>query len=305
MKASFLSCRQIDASFVDEKILKLLSASIQTYKMSADRITKNRCCRLLSEALLIISIAKHLYGKDQMEQVIIELKNLFISGPSELQKCKPALASFMSGLGHMEMAECEESVKTCAAWQLYHMLLREKHWALIHLAISAFGYFAARTSCNQLWRFVPSDASLSFDPESGTNTDEERFMSELKVFLEKEMALPTKAVSSSVQFELIIRDGFILKEQFLKNSSPVVEEAPQCKTMDVGGEELSNKKRKLPDGFSRGMELLRSGLKVMGDGLSSWQQDYHDCADLDDKVLTQFSRLEDMVNHLAGLADSG
>jgi len=277
--------------------------------MSADKIIKNHCCRLLSEALVIISTAKHLYGHDQMEEVIIELKNMFISGPnsgaSELQKCKPALASFMSGLGHMEMAECEESVKIYTVWQLYHMLLREKHWALIHLALSAFGYFAARTSCNQLWRFVPSDASLSFDLESGTNVAEERFMSELKVFLEKEMALPTTAVSSAEQFELIVSDGVILKQQFLNNSSPVVEEALRRETMDVGGEEPSKKKRKLPDSFSRGVKLLQNGLKVMGDGLSLWRQDHHDYDHLDDKILSQFSCLEDMINHLVCLADGG
>lgn len=300
---SALQSMQIDASCVDKKTLKFLLATIQTYKRSTDRVIKNHCCRLLSEALGIISTAKHLYSNDQIEQVITELENMFISGPtkreSELHKCKPALASFMASMGHMEMPECEESVKTCTVWQLYHMLLSERHWALIHLAISAFGYFAARTSCNQLWRFVPPNAALSFDPESGNkNANEERFMSELKVFLEKEMALPAAAASSSEQLDMVFKDGLILKEQFQKNSYV------GCEALESGGEEVSNKRRKLPDGFSRGMELLQNGLKVMGDGLSLWKEDEHDYAELDDKILTEFSCLEDMVKNLVGLADS-
>ncbi|GJX13631.1 hypothetical protein Tco_0205389 [Tanacetum coccineum] len=53
---------------------------------------------------------------------------------------------------------------------------------------TAFGYFSARTGCNELWRFVPPDAALSYDLESGVDVNDERFMSEFKVFFEKEVA---------------------------------------------------------------------------------------------------------------------
>ncbi|XP_021762635.1 uncharacterized protein LOC110727378 [Chenopodium quinoa] len=305
--SSALQSMQIDPSGIDRKTLKFLSVVLQTYKRSADRITKNHCCRLLSEALGIISTAKHLYGNDQMEDIIIELENMFISvptgGESELQKCKTALASFMSSLGHMEMAESDDNEKTKAVLHLYHMLLRERHWALLHLAVSAFGYFAARTSCHQLWRFVPADAALSYDLKTGTNANEERFMSELKVFLEKELALPAATASTSEQLQLVLKDGLILREKFQKDSY-LNEDATGYESMVLGHENLSNKRRKLPDGFSRGMELMQNGLRTMKNGLSMWQKDQPNSIEVDDKILTQFSRLEEMVNHLAGLADS-
>ncbi|KAH9614588.1 hypothetical protein KSS87_021552, partial [Heliosperma pusillum] len=152
---SALQSMQIDASGLDNKTIKFLLAAVQTYRDSKDSVIKSYCCNFVCEALEIISRAKHLYVDDQMESLIIELQQMFIPEPSgtesELQKCKPGLASFMSSLAHMEMVECDGSVKTSAIWQLYHMLLRERHWALIHLAISAFGYFAAHTSCTELW----------------------------------------------------------------------------------------------------------------------------------------------------------
>ncbi|XP_021838915.1 uncharacterized protein [Spinacia oleracea] len=305
---SALQSMQIDASGIDRKTLKFLLVVLQTYKKSTDRITKNNCCRLLSEALGIISTAKHLYGNDQMEDIIIELKNMFISGPtggeSELQKCKSALASFMSSLGHMEMAENEENEKTSAVLHLYHMLLRERHWALIHLAISAFGYFAARTSCRQLWRFVPPDAALSYDGNTGTDINEEKFMSELKVILEKEAALPAATASTTEQLQLVLKDGLILRELFQKDSHLSID-AMECDIKVTRRENISNKRRKLPDGFCRGMELLQNGLKTMKDGLSLCQQDQPDSIEVDDKILIQFSHLEDMVNRLVGLADDG
>ncbi|CAO2831934.1 unnamed protein product [Amaranthus hypochondriacus] len=305
---SALQSMQIEASGIDKNTMKLLLYVVQTYKRSTDSVTKNLCCRLLSEALGIISTAKHLYSNGQMEDIVTELENLFISGPIskeyELHKCKPALASFMSSLGHMKLVENEENVKTSAVCQLFHMLLRERHWALIHLAVSAFGYFAARTSCIELWRFVPSDAALSFDVKSGTKADFGWFMSELKVFLDKETALPTATASCLEQFEFVLKDGVILKELFLKNSD-VNMDASQCEIMEVDHVNLPNKKRKLPDSFTSGIELLQNGLKLIGDGLSVWHQDHPDNAELDDKIRIQLSRLDDMVNHLAGFAGCG
>ncbi|KAF3784512.1 Formin-like protein 5, partial [Nymphaea thermarum] len=58
--------------------------------------------------------------------------------------------------------------------------VRERHWALPHLALSALGYVSAQTSCNQLWRFVLQDAALSFVKDIGMRAPKERFMSEFK-----------------------------------------------------------------------------------------------------------------------------
>ncbi|XP_057958263.1 uncharacterized protein LOC131151089 isoform X2 [Malania oleifera] len=295
---------QMSTADIDMKTLKFLVAIIQKYRKSVDHQRKEHYHKLLSETLRIISNTKHLYASDEMEEVILELQKLFISGgaasDTRLHHCKPGLASFMAGLGHMELAETETSLKSSAVWDLYHMLLMERHWALVHLAATAFGYFAARTSCNQLWRFVPQNAALSFDLD-GNEAKEERFMFELKAFLEKEKAICTTTPSSE-ELGLLVKEGLMLKDmvQNINIDLDVTE------GMELDGDNQANKRRKLPDGISRGVELLQSGLKVIGDGLSLWQPHHFDSTELHDKFLTQFSRLEEMIDHLINnLAGSG
>ncbi|KAK7308874.1 hypothetical protein RJT34_05179 [Clitoria ternatea] len=48
-------------------------------------------------------------------------------------------------------------------------------------------------------------------------------------------------------------------------------EREKCDRMEVNDKNQSNKKRKPPDGISRGVEMLKRGLKIIGDGLSLWQ----------------------------------
>ncbi|CAI0380373.1 unnamed protein product [Linum tenue] len=149
----------------------------------------------------IINIIQNLkHPKDEMEK-FIELHGLFISGPTAsdscLYQCKPHLALFMGGLADVQMSESNDCKKTTAVWDLYHMLLKEQHWALVHLVIPSFGYFATHTSCNQLWRFFPQNAALSYDVMSASEVSEQRFMSELKAFLEKEVAVLATVSASS------------------------------------------------------------------------------------------------------------
>ncbi|CAN4120694.1 unnamed protein product [Withania somnifera] len=302
-----LQFRLISMSDADMmKTIKFLVAIIHKYRDCSDVKIKDKYRRLLSETLGIISNMKHLYTSNEMEEVILALQNLFISGPAldgKSFQCKPNLSSFMAGLGHFELDDREDNAVSSAVWELYHMLLRERHWALVHLAISAFGYFAARTTCNHLWRYVPQDAALSFDLETGKEADEERFMSELKAFLEKETACPKiKPCLNTVNMFAI--DGQMLKESYRKvkdvDPKPMV-----CEPMEVDDEKLHNRKRKFPDRVTKGVELLRDGVKVMGDALSEWQHNQLDSTDIRDKFLTHFSHLEDVVTHLVSLADSG
>uniref|UniRef100_A0A2P2Q2M3 Uncharacterized protein n=1 Tax=Rhizophora mucronata TaxID=61149 RepID=A0A2P2Q2M3_RHIMU len=296
-----LQSQQISISDVDIKTLKFLVAIIHKFRKSVDEQLRDHYHKLISETLAIISNVRNLYESDEMEEVILELKNLFISGSAasdtQLCLCKPYLALFMGGLGDMKMSENNDCAKSSAVWELYHMLFRERHWALVHLAIATFGYFAARTSCNQLWRFVPHDAALSYDLISGNEASEERFMSELKAFLEKEMAL-TSITPSSEQLELLVKEGMLLKKMIQKIESVNVETL-DSESMEIDVENQSNKRRKLPDGIGKGMELLQSGLKVIGDGLSQWQQNNLESSELHEKLLAHFSRLEDAVGHLA------
>ncbi|KAH6786814.1 hypothetical protein C2S52_006366, partial [Perilla frutescens var. hirtella] len=298
-----LQSLQVSVSDTDMKTVKFLIAIIRKYKTSSDNAIKDDYRRLIGELLGIISSIKHLYSSDEMEEVILELQNLFISRPalsdSQLFLCKPNLASFMAGLGHMKLADSDDSARSSAAWELYHMLLRERHWAFVHLAITAFGYFAAHNSCNELWRFLPQDAALSFDLESGNETDQERFMSELKAVLEKDMACPTIQASTD-RIAMLVKEGQVLKEivRYYVKCDP---EVTLCDMMDVENEKQPNKKRKFPDGISRGVELLQSGLKIMVDGLSDWQQNQPDSTEVRDKFLTHFCCLEDVITHLATL----
>lgn len=171
----------------------------------------------------------------------------------------------------MEISETEECTKSSPLQGLYHMLLKERHWALAHLAISSFGYFAARTSSNHLWRFVPDNAALSYDLVGGNKGSEERFMREFKAFLEKEMALP-EITPSSEQLLLLQEEAALLKEAVRKNTQTLVTEEMVCEVMEMEPEQLSSKRRKMPDGISKGVELLWSGFKVIGEGPSHWQK---------------------------------
>lgn len=307
MTKFLLSCSHISASDTDIKTLKFTVDVIHGYRGAVDSFMKDRYCKLLSETLGIISNLKHLYASDQMEEVILELQNLFVTSASasdtRLNQCKPDLAFFMAGLGHMEIVESEGTAKSSAVWELYHMLLRERHWALVHLVITAFGYFAARTSCNQLWRFVPQDAALSFNIETGSEPSEERFMSELKSFLEKEVAL-LMATPCADQLGLLVKEGLMLKETVKKISNNNRVDFGSV-IMEVNGENQAKKKRKLPDGISEGMALLQSGVKVIVDGLSLWRQDHYGSRELQEKFSTHLSQLEDVIAYMVDLADSG
>ncbi|KAK9907006.1 hypothetical protein M0R45_002503 [Rubus argutus] len=285
-----LQSLQISTSDMNVKTLKFLVAIIHNYRVCADKLMKDQHCNLLSETLGIISNMKHLYASLEMEKVISELENLFISGPAvsdtRLYECKPHLALFMAGLAHMDIKETDESSKISALWDLYHMLLGDRHWAFIHLAITAFGYFSARTNCNKLWRFVPQNAALSYDLASGNEASLERFTSEFKVFLEKETALLTITPSSD---ENVKTWKLMVKKQ----------------ATGINSGEQSNRKRKFPDGIERGMELLQSSMKVIVDSISQLQQnDQPSSNELLDKFLTTFSCLEDDIAQLVGLAGS-
>ncbi|XP_026664588.2 uncharacterized protein LOC103717938 isoform X1 [Phoenix dactylifera] len=303
--SSALRCCHIkNSDLIDEKktlkVLKFMLSVIHGYKSAIDAV-KDHYARLLGMTLDIISNMKHLFGSDEFAKVILELHTIFASGSADadsfLYQCKPSLASFMAGLSHMEIAEGEGSALCSAIWELYHVLLRERHWAFIHLAIASFGYFAARTSCTQLWRFVPHDAALSYNTDTGNETNEDRFMSELKGFLEKEVAL-NEVTPSEEQLSLLDKEGITLKKlSKLLNTIPQVSGS---ETMEMNAESCVNKKkRKLPDGICEGMELLQSGLKVMRNALCQ-----ADSVGLRDEISTQISCLEDVISRLMVLSDN-
>lgn len=297
---------------IDARTLKFLVSVACNLKDSKDKAIKDHYLTLLGEVLQIISNLRHLYSSNGIEKAIKEIENTFVSGPtasdSFLFKCKPHLTQFMAGLIHTELSEIDDNdSKNCAVLNLFHMLLKEKHWAFIHLALKAFGHFAMHTKYDKLWRFVPPDSALSYDVQSGVESDQDRFTEEIKAFLNKEMALLSIAPTTE-QLELLAREGHVLKQMFHKISNTAdAEEVQKCKSMEVDDDNVSNcsnKKRKVGDGIIKGVELLKSGLKIIGDGLSLWNHNQFGNNELHVKFLTQFSQLENVVTHFEELAGS-
>ena len=285
---------------IDSKTLKFAIALIQKLRNSKDEMIRDHYTEILSETLSIISRSEQLYTCQEMDNVITELQKLFISGTDKhhhhhLNKSEPSLALFLSGLVSYEMSETETCPKSRAVWELYHLLLRKRHWALVHHAVTAFGYFCARTGCAQLWRFVPEDAALAFDIASGKEAKTERFMSELKMFLEKEQAL-LSTTASQEELEMLSKESTQVKATVQK----LLEGRKQQRSVEV--EKQSNKRRKLPEGICRGVELLQKGMKRINEGLSEMSSD--ESQDFQKSLLNQFSCLEDLVSHLVSLAAS-
>ncbi|GAU30724.1 hypothetical protein TSUD_39480 [Trifolium subterraneum] len=309
-----LTCEDIPTE-IDARTLKFLVSISSNYKSTVDKEIKDHSLRLFGEILVIVSYLKQLYISNDIEQAIMEIENIFITEPPAIMyKCKPHLAQFLTGLVHMKFSESDDcDAKSRAAWELFHLILTERHWAFAHLAIAAFGRFAAGTKCTQLWRFLPQDAALSYDVVSGTEATKEGIMAELRAFLNKQNALLTVAPNPE-QLELLQSEGLILK-QMIHNISVNAEQREECESMEVDDKIQSNsmevddmnqtnRKRKLPDGISKGVELLKSGLKIISDGLSEWQLNQLETNELHIKYSTQFSQLEDAITHFEELAGS-
>ena len=229
--------------------------------------------RLLGTVLDIISRVRKSYEVDEIKDVVKELQTLPLS-----TQLKPALVSFMGGLCHMEMRENEDDPTYSAAWGLYHMILRERNWAFLHLSLEGFGYFAARTPCTQLWKFVPQDAALSYDLTTGNEPNEERFMAELRAFLERE-------ATSSDQFDDLQREAATLQRRI----SNIQEEMR---------EKEKKRKRKIPQEITEGISMLQSGLELLCKGLWS-----NDGVDVSDELSDQLSTLQSMILRLSRLSD--
>ncbi|WOL07448.1 hypothetical protein Cni_G16189 [Canna indica] len=301
--SSALQCSQVkDSDIAGEmnisQVLNFAILVIHGYK-SATKVDKEIFAKLLNATLVIISNMRDLYGSAELEKLITELHTLLVQCPTDvddvLHQCKPSIASFMASLSHMEITEGEGQTLCSAIWDLFHMLLRERHWAIVHLAVVAFGYFVARTSCAQLWRFVPHDATLSFDAMTGTEPNEDRFMSELKCVLDKEVALDV--ITPLKEQSLLMQEGMVLRKQAkLLHFNLQVSSSKQFVINDKNT--ANRKKRKLLDRICEGMELLQNGLKVMNSALAQ-----SDAADLKVKFSSHILCIEDVISHLAGLTD--
>ncbi|CAM0870709.1 unnamed protein product [Alopecurus aequalis] len=298
-------CEIKDYSAVDGKtiatIFKFSFSLINLYKTAPDS-SKDHLAQHISSMLVIISKVRHHCAFYQMEKLTLELHALFMSRSDNpkaaLSQCKPSLASFVSILSHLNSTEADANALCTAMLDLYHFLVRGRHWALIHIAMGSFGYFAARTSFTQLWRFIPGDAALSYNANTGVDVDENGFMSELRAFLQKEAALRGADRWSEEQTRFLVSEGRALKKllETVSGIPPVPE--PEKKAAAVSKDDVNTRKRKVPDGIGEGMALLQNGLKVMRSALGET-----DSAELRDRFATHLSRLESAVSQMASLSD--
>lgn len=295
-------CSEIkDTHTIDEKsittMIKFTISLTNLYRTAPDS-SKDHLAQLISSMLDIISNMRHLCAFTEMEKLTLELHTLFMSTSDNsnavLSQCKPSMASFMAILGHLNTNEDDGNILCSAMWDLYHFLLRERHWALIHLAMDSFGYFARRTSFTQLWKFVPGDAALSYNTSTGVDIDENGFMLELGAFLQKEAALHADKWSEE-QICFLVSEGRALKKLVETSSeiSPIPEPVEAVITKDV-----NPKKRKMPGGICEGMVLLQNGLKVMRSALNET-----DFAEQRDRFAAHLSRLEYAVSQIASFSD--
>ncbi|RCV46584.1 hypothetical protein SETIT_9G542800v2 [Setaria italica] len=294
-------CEIKDVGIVDEKsiaaMFKFTISLINMYGTAPDSV-KDHLAKHISSMLDIISNTRHLCAFSEMEKLTLQLHTLFLSTSDNsnavLSQCKPSMASFMAILGHLNVTEDDANELCSAMWDLYHLLLKERHWALIHLVMGSFGYFAARTSFTQLWKFVPGDAALSYNASTGTSIEENGFMLELRAYLQKEAALHTDRWSEE-QLRFLVSEGRSLKKLVEAYSEITVVSEPEKVVIT---KDASTRKRKVPDGICEGMLLLQNGLKVMRGAF-----DEADSAELKDRFAAHLSRLEDAVSQIATLSD--
>ncbi|KAJ4803212.1 holliday junction resolvase [Rhynchospora pubera] len=294
LASALVFCDLKDQEIFDEKtsslLFKFTSTLIQNYKSAPDNRIMDSLAKLISSSVDIISKTKQLYGYPEMSGLFKDLNSLFTPKSNSNTTFLPSLGRFIAGLCHMEIPEGDENSVCTALWNLNHTMLRERHWAVAHQAVAAFGHFAAHTTCTQLWQFVPDDPALSYDVETGTVTDANRFMSELKASLEKEVALNAAGYSGE-EFGFLIKEGESLQKMVKTSTSAVV-------PMEICEEAPETKKRKIPEGFSEGVELLQRGLKVMRGAL-----DQNDLAELGNEISSQMACIEKVISHLVCLSD--
>ncbi|KAL3685896.1 hypothetical protein R1sor_003918 [Riccia sorocarpa] len=144
---------------------------------------------VLSHGLLLIPHVQHLLKPSSVEKLLPKLLECcsFMSQNSRSKELKQSLPVFLASLSETTMTEDEGNPSVRALWGLYTLVLKEKHWALAHVGLASFSHFAARTSFQDLWRFVPEDAPVARNTGSDDST-KDAFLSALRSFIEKEMA---------------------------------------------------------------------------------------------------------------------
>ncbi|KAJ7518606.1 hypothetical protein O6H91_20G000500 [Diphasiastrum complanatum] len=179
-------------------------------------------------------------------------------------KFKPTLACLLAVLSEIPFLGGEYD----AVSELYHEALKERHWALVHAGLDSFGHFATRTSCSELWRFVPLDAALSHDTKTGSILNEEGFTDALRVFLEKELAQTSSAVTDVDLVQM-------LKECNL-HRQVLIQTLDRINILELNVVDLDTHVESNSSSFEdarKAMQLLQEGFSVLREKFNFWLED--------------------------------
>ncbi|MCO5593994.1 hypothetical protein L7F22_048013 [Adiantum nelumboides] len=263
-------------------------------------------CGIKSQSLKYLSGIWQKMQPEEIRSVIVPLRNLIVTknfSESEELQIKLSLAEALAGLGEVSMSEDETDPTNCALWELYHVILRERHWAYAHLALASFGYFVAHTSWNELWRFVPSDAALAYDGENVSLAKESIFMTSLRRFLEKEVVCTTSSKSDvkTVQPEGELLETSMLEFYQVADKSRTMESQGMvdCCDMNVdSGVHADPIESSLPPEISNAMSMLQEGLLLLKEKLPTWFKESGQNSEQQQHMHDQLSLLADVIAQL-------
>jgi hypothetical protein len=239
----------------------------------------------------------------EIRDVIISLHHLVKHrlSETELIQIKPMLVEALAGLGKVPLPEDKRDPASTALWELYHLTLKERHWAVAHLALASFGYFAAHTSWNELWRFVPPDAALAYDAETGKIAEEDCFMSSLRRFLEKEVTVSVPL--SRDNFTALQLEGELLEASLFKRMQAEVKDEPEpqeCALEDPVDPDVSMEfvDTQLSLEIDQAMKMLQGGLSLLKEKLSGWLKERGHSTEQQHHMDDQLSLLTDIIAQL-------
>lgn len=252
--------------------------------MKDSRITSNAhrfSGSVMSPMLLIASffMRRNVQPKT-LQTVLVKIEELVrSSSQDDAISLKVSLAEFLSSLSSFEFPEVVDNPLSEALWYLYHTVLREQHWALVHCGLESFGHFAEHTPCNELWRFVPSDPGLASDVPESTESGADLFMSTLKCYLEKETMCASLIVSDK-EIDLLQQEAKKQRRSYFQSLQQKEREIPEEKTIVVDLDSMDldvrppktvgrNDKSK-PDQVETAFFMLQEGFSLLSNMSTEW-----------------------------------
>ncbi|KAG0595246.1 hypothetical protein M758_UG153000 [Ceratodon purpureus] len=236
---------------------------------------------VLSPILLIVSsFLKQNVQPNALQNLLVKVEKLVkLASLDDSVAFKSSLAEFLSNLSAFEFSEDVGNPASEALWYLYHTVLREQHWALVHSGLMSFGHFAEQTPCNELWRFVPSDPGLASDVHESSQSGSGMFMSTLKAYLEKETMCSSLTVLGT-DIELLSEEVRKQRRSYFQLLQQKEGKFPEEKTIAIDLDSIDldttpsntsglNGKSK-PDEVKRATLMLQEGFSLLSNISPKW-----------------------------------